>query len=66
VLISIVHSQNSDIAIAGYQLHHNQFINKRDDKLKRQQAKRKAHIIECGESIDELAFDDEETGYFEK
>jgi len=59
--VTTINSQSSEKAIKNYQLHHTQFINKRVEKLKQQVAKRKAHIIECNESMDDVKFDAEKT-----
>ena len=56
-----INSQQSDAALTAYQLHHNEFINKRVEKLKCQEVKRKARIVECSESMDDVEFDSNET-----
>ncbi len=59
--VTTLNSQQSDEALTGYQLHHNEFINDRVKKLNKQDAKRKARIIECHESMDDVEFDSDKT-----
>ena len=59
--VTTINSQQSDKAIAGYKLHHDEFINKRVDKLKQQEAKRKANIVKCKESMENVKKDEDET-----
>jgi len=59
--LQVVHSAKSEYAIKSYQAHHTTFIDMRVKNLTKQPAKRKAEIIECKESMEELEFDDEET-----
>ncbi len=59
--VTTINSQQSEQAIDSYRLHHTQFINKRVAKLKQQVAKRKAHIIECQTSMDDVESDDEKS-----
>ena len=56
-----IHSAKSEEAIESYRARHEAFIDKRVKNLNKQPAKRKAEIIECKESMEELEFDDEET-----
>ena len=58
--LQVVHSAKSEDAIKSYQAHHTTFIDMRVKNLTKQPAKRKAEIIECKESMEELEFDDEE------
>ena len=56
-----IHSAKSEEAIESYQTHHAAFIDKRVKNLTEQPAKRKAEIVECKESMEELEFDEDET-----
>ncbi|WP_435550583.1 type I-F CRISPR-associated helicase Cas3f [Desulfobacterium sp. N47] len=63
---SINERQHHD-SITSYRDNHQQFITKRVEKLSRQQAKRKADIIECQNIIDEYESDEtKQEQYFSK
>ena len=62
--VTTINSQESDNAITAYKLHHNSFIAKRVDKLKQQQAKRKANIIECKKSMENAGDESKQDQYF--
>ncbi|HIL02843.1 MAG TPA: type I-F CRISPR-associated helicase Cas3 [Candidatus Thioglobus autotrophicus] len=62
--VTSINSQDSDKAIAGYKLHHISFIAKRVEKLKQQEPKRKADIVECKESMENSGDESKQDQYF--
>jgi len=59
--VSSINSMKSEDAISDYQTHHSQFISQRVTKLKQQVVKRKAEVVDCQESMEEVEFDSNET-----
>ncbi len=59
--VTTINTAESNSAIKSYSSEHNKFLIKRVKALKEQPSKRKATIIECHQSMEELEFDEEET-----